>query len=275
MKPIDFDAHYATYAEKWIRENMGKYKSIDDMEAQLPQVYLRFLNLPAKWLDGLTPGEYFARITDPDELVSMLIDYGIEGVDVPDPLMERIADLGEAAVTPLMKLAGDATQSQPLRCTALNLLIELGTAEPMDLCLALIDGRKIHDDVADTAADLLGALGRAAVPRMLSRLESASDAAQATYLDLLCNFPGDERIYTYTMNQFLRNADSRALFASYLGKLGDERAVPSLKRALSLSDINYLDYIEIRNAIERLTGEALSDARTFDGDPYYESMKHM
>lgn len=275
MKPIDFDAHYADYAEKWVRENMGKYPSIDAMEAQLPQVYLRYLNQPADWLDGKTPGEYFAQMTDPEALTQLLGEYEKQGIDVPDLLLERLTDMGEAAVAPLMALAQDRAQPEPLRVTALNLLIEIGTPEPMDLCLQLIDARKAHDDVADVAAELLGALGQMAVPQMLDRLESASDDAQSTYLDLLCNFPGDERIYTYAMSRFLRDADSRALYASYLGKLGDERAVPQLRQALSLSDINYLDYIEIRNAIERLTGEELGETRAFDGDPYYESLKNM
>ncbi len=275
MKPIDFDAHYAEYAEKWVRENMGKYKSIDEMEAQLPQVYLRYLNQPQTWLDGQTPGAYFAKMTDADALVNLLRAYEDQGVDVPDLLLERITDLGEASVRPLMTLAKNANDADSLRVTALNLLIELGTAEPMDLCLDLVDHRATHDDVADVAAELLEALGHAPVQKMLERLDGASDDAQATYLDLLCNFPGDERIYTNTMAQFLQSQDRRALFASYLGKLGDDRAVPALKKALGLSDINYLDYIEIRNAIERLTGEELGEERAFDGDPYYESMKNM
>lgn len=275
MKPIDFDAHYADYAEKWVRENMGKYKTIDEMEARLPEVYLRYLNQPAEWLGGKTPGEYFAQMTDPDALIRLLSDYVAEDVDVPDLLLERISDLGESSVAQLCAMAKDDSQPEPLRVTALNLLIEIGTKQPMELCLNLVDARRVHDDVADVAAELLGALGREAAPAMLERLESASDEAQATYLDLLCNFPGDERIYTYAMNQFLRSADLRALYASYLGKLGDERAVPALRQALTLSDINYLDYIEIRNAIERLTGEELGESRAFDGDPYYESLKHM
>ena len=37
-------------------------------------------------------------------------------------------------------------------------------------------------------------------------------------------------------------------------------------------DINYLDYIEIVNAIEALGGE-VDDSRDFSGDPYYESLR--
>ena len=39
-------------------------------------------------------------------------------------------------------------------------------------------------------------------------------------------------------------------------------------------DINYLDYIEIANAVRALGGEVEKE-RSFEGDPYYESMKRL
>lgn len=274
MKPIDFDAHYADFAEKWVRENMKHFPSIDQMEAHLPEVYLRFLNQREDFLGGLSPSEYFARFQRPEELISLLGDYDKGRVDVPDLLLERIVDLGEASIAPLMRLAEDGGAPEPLRIIALNLLIELGADAPTGLCLRLIDARQEHDDLADVAAELLEARGHEVAPQMLERLCGASDDALETYLDLLCNFPGDPRIYEYAERQFLRRTDRRALYASYLAKLGDARALEPLRRALSLSDINYLDYIEIRNAIEALGGEVTLE-RSFEGDPYYESMRQM
>ena len=63
-----------------------------------------------------------------------------------------------------------------------------------------------------------------------------------------------------------------SLYASLLGKLGDERALDALNRALDREEINYLDYIEIRDAIEALGGECAHE-RDFNGDPYYETLK--
>ncbi len=275
MKPIDFDAHYAEFAEKWVRENMKKYKTVEQMEAQLPNVYLRWLNQPQQFLDGLTPAEHFGRITDIRALVRLLQDHVEQGVDVPDLLLERMVDLGDDAVHPLMEIAGNAENQQEIRVIALNLLQELGSPAPKALCLGLIDARGEHDDVADVAAELLSGLGAAAVPDMLARLDGASDDALETYLDLLSNYPGDSRVYEHTLTQFRRMAEKRALFASYLAKIGDERAIEPLRQALQLSDLNYLDYIEIRSAIERLGGEVAGSERCFDGDPYYESMRNV
>jgi len=68
--------------------------------------------------------------------------------------------------------------------------------------------------------------------------------------------------------------DRRALFASYLAKLGDDRALPALMKAALDDHINYLDYVEVVNAIEALGGERPPE-RDFSGDPYYESLKRV
>ena len=110
--------------------------------------------------------------------------------------------------------------------------------------------------------------------KALELYEGASDDAQETLLDVLCNFPGNEKTYELVMERFQREKEHIAFFASLLGKLGDERAIPALTRAMQENGINYLDYIELRNAIEALGGDAPAE-RDFSGDPYYESLSRM
>lgn len=273
-KPIDFDARFAKYAETWVREQLKAGKKPEVLEEQMPELYMRFINTPAHWLDGVAPAMYFARWDDPARLVEMLREYEAEQVAMPDLLLERLTDLGEIAVAPLMELAADEQAPVSLRVTAVNLLVELDSSEPMDLCVALVRARTAEDDLADAAADLLRNLGMEPVDRMVEALEGASDEAADTFLDLLCNFKGIERVYEETVSRFLRDAEHRALHASYLAKLGDPRAIEPLTKASELIDLNYLDYIEIRDAIEALGG-SLAGEREFAGDPYYESMKRL
>lgn len=273
-KPIDFDARFAKYAETWVREQLKAGKKPEVLEEQMPELYMRFINTPAHWLDGVAPAMYFAQWDDPAQLVEMLREYEAEQVAMPDLLLERLTDLGEIAVAPLMELAADEQAPVSLRVTAVNLLVELDSSEPMDLCVALVRARTAEDDLADAAADLLRNLGMEPVDRMVEALEGASDEAADTFLDLLCNFKGIERVYEETVSRFLRDAEHRALHASYLAKLGDPRAIEPLTKASELIDLNYLDYIEIRDAIEALGG-SLAGEREFAGDPYYESMKRL
>ena len=158
--------------------------------------------------------------------------------------------------------------------TAISLLTELESREPADLYIRWILQREDDDERADMAAEALTAMGRIAEQKALAAYEGASDAAQETLLDILCNFPGNEKTYQLTMERFLREEEHVALFASLLGKLGDERAIPALLDAMQNREINYLDYIEVRNAIEALGGDA-PEERDFTGDPYYESLSRM
>ncbi len=275
MNPIDFDRAFAKYAHEWVHERMKVEKDLDAIEAEMPDLYRKWLKMPADFLSGISPEDYFAAYGSPEALIGLMREYQAAGIPIPDPLMERLDDMGDAAISPLTALAADERADVSLRMTALNLLIELSAREPMPLCLSLVDRRESQDELADVAAELLMSMGEDAVPHMLERLDRASDAALDTYLDLLCNFPGDERIYTVTVERFLRLADRRALYANYLAKLGDERALEALNRVMALSDLSYLDYLEVRNAIEVLGGEAPADDRRFDGDPAYESLKNM
>lgn len=274
IKCIDFDEKFGKYAEGWIAANRSKYKNMDLLEEQIPELYLRWLNAPADWLDGKTPGEWFNQFEDANELVELMRAYQKAKINLPDPLLERVTDLGEEAVEPLMQLVREYNQDRGLAISALNLLIELGSSAPMEMCLDIISRADGQNELTDVASELLGGLGEEVIEPVIARMENVSRTAEDCFLDVLCNFPGDERIYTYTVNAFNRRYDRRALYASYLGKLGDARAIEILLKAMDLSDISYLDYIEIVNAIEALGGEVSAD-REFNGDPYYESLKKM
>ena len=274
MKLIDFDAQFARYAQDYIRAHKAEFKNMDEAEAQMPEIYLRWLNQAADWLDGRTPGEWFSQYSDPEELVELAREYQKAGISLPDQLLERIADLGEAAVPALMKMAGEYEQSPELAMTALNLLIEIGSEQPLELCLDVIEHAGDRQELSEVASELLQSLGEVAREPVLSRMEHAAGEAKAAFLDVLCNFSGDERIYKYARDAFRTSLDRRALYASYLAKLGDPRAVETLRQALELTDLNYLDYIEIVHAIEALGGEVETE-REFNGDPYYESLKEL
>ena len=197
MKLIDFDAHFGKYAEGWIAENRSKYKNMDELEEQIPELYLKWLNTSADWLDGKTPGEYFAAYTDAHELVDMLRAYNAQNVSIPDQLLERIVELGDQAVEPLMALAREQ-KNRALTVTALNLLIEIGSNAPLELCLDVIEQADAQNELTDVAGELLTNLGREAIEPIIARMDGASKAAQEAFLDVLCNFPGDDRIYNYT-----------------------------------------------------------------------------
>ena len=267
MKIYDFSEQFMHYVEKWMQESAADFKTPDAMEAALPSVYLQFLNTEADWLDGKTPGAYFQSF-EPNELVSYLCESENADISAPEPLTDRIAELGLECEDALIAVVKNGDNCDSLRATAINLLREIASPRAAGMCIDLIEE---SDELREVAVDLLSELGQNEIENILNRLENTSESTKEAFLDVLCNFPGDERIYTYTVQQFLTQSDKRAMYASFLAKLNDERAIEPLTKALDLSDLDYIDYIEIRNAIEMLGGEVECD-RDFTGDPSYEAL---
>lgn len=275
MQCINFDEKFEEYTRKWFAENEERFKgNMDKMEEEMPEVYLRFINEKAPWLEGQTPALYFTQFGDVSELIEGMIAYFEKKIPVPDQLLERIVDMGAEAEDALLRLLTQEDAPYEARLTAITLLRELDSTAPMALYIERIAAADTAHEQIDMYAESLQHMGSVVCAPILEVLSTAAPYGQEVFLDILCNYPGDARIYALAAELFLLNDDRRALFASYLGKLGDERALPLLFEAAGDKKTNYLDFVEICNSIEMLGGE-IPPEREFSGDPFYESLKQM
>lgn len=275
MKCINFDRAFERYMAEWIKENSEKYKDdMDVIEGMMPDVYLEFLKKPADFLDGVAPQDYFEQFDNADMLVNWLCDYIAQGVPVPDLLLERVTALGDPAEKSLLALVARDDLPEETQMTAISLLREMESKAPMQRYIDYIASLEEPSDKGDLCAEALMSMGESVVEPILATLSGAGQTGRDIFADVLSNYPGDERIYELMIERFVTRDERRALFASYLAKLGDERAIPMLKEAAQSPDINYLDYVEVVNAIEALGGERPPE-REFSGDPYYESLRQV
>ena len=275
MKCINFDRAFERYMAEWIKENSEKYKDdMDVIEDMMPDVYLEFLKKPADFLDGIAPQDYFEQFDNADVLVNWLCDYIAQGVPVPDLLLERVTALGDPAEKSLLALVARDDLPEETQMTAISLLREMESKAPMQRYIDYIASLEEPSDKGDLCAEALMSMGESVVEPILAALSGAGQTGRDIFADVLSNYPGDERIYELMIERFVTRDKRRALFASYLAKLGDERAIPMLKEAAQSPDINYLDYVEVVNAIEALGGERPPE-REFSGDPYYESFRQV
>lgn len=275
MKCINFDRAFERYMAEWIKENSEKYKDdMDVIEDMMPDVYLEFLKKPADFLDGVAPQDYFEQFDNADMLVNWLCDYIAQGVPVPDLLLERVTALGNPAEKSLLALVARDDLPEETQMTAISLLREMESKAPMQRYIDYIASLEEPSDKGDLCAEALMSMGESVVEPILDALSGARQTGRDIFADVLSNYPGDERIYELMIERFVTRDERRALFASYLAKLGDERAIPMLKEAAQSPDINYLDYVEVVNAIEALGGERPPE-REFSGDPYYESLRQV
>ena len=100
MKCINFDDKFADFASQWMKDHSKEYRNFDAMEADMPRVYMMFLNTPARWLDGVTPGAYFTQFEDAKDLVDWMVEYTQKEIPVPDLLLEQIQAVGKVNAGP-------------------------------------------------------------------------------------------------------------------------------------------------------------------------------
>ena len=127
--------------------------------------------------------------------------------------------------------------------------------------------------MADNALESLRAMGPAVVQPILQAVNQANPAGQEALLEVLADYPGNEQTFRLAMKLFREHPERRALFAGYLAKLGDERALPELESAAKEEKLSYLTYIELRNAMEMLGG--VCPEREFEEDPEYDALRGM
>ncbi len=269
MTPIDFDARFSRWLRDFLEENQDSFTDVAQVEALMPELYDRFVTSPADWLSGLAPAHYFDGLSV-QALVNWISQYEAEGVPVPELLLDTIAREGARARDALIMLIADPQASIPARMMAVNLLREMDQPPPTDLYIAWQIDRGLEDELADCALEALEAAGETPVPEMLEALPQAGEAGQEALLSVLSRYPGQPGVYEALIRLFDAAPARAAALAAYLGRLGDERALPALVARAKEEDLSYIDYIELRSAIEALGGEA--PERDFEDDPAYRAL---
>ena len=272
MKIHDFDAKFFDYARTWMAMHPGMTEK--QVEDSYNEIMLNWLNAPAKWLDGEKPGEYFLRYSEPRDLIKLLEEYNKRDIGLPEPLYSRVVSVGQPCVAGLMRIVSDPDKPESLRATALALLRDIDSDDARELYVDLACTGGEADEISEMAADILSDGDGSQIGALMERYDGASEFGQQRILGICANFPGDDRILGYMLDKLRNRPEQRALYASFLGKLGDPRAIEPMKSFLTLTDLGYLEYIELRNAIEELGGDP-GEERTFYGDPDYEAMRNM
>ena len=273
MKCINFDEHFADFVSEWVKKHQSEYRNFDEMEADMPKAYMEFLNTPAKWLDRITPGAYFTQFEDAKDLVDWLCAYCEQQVPVPDILLEQIVNVGRPCEKRLTELLKNESAPQEAKMTAIGLLRDMNSTLPKMLYIGWQLDRADEDELCDNALESLKAMGASVVQPIIQELPKANRAGMEALLDVLADYPGPEQTYRLAMELFEKVPSKRAIFAGYLAKIGDPRAIPDLIKAAENDECTYLNYIEIRNAIEELGGDCPD--REFIDDPEYEALRGM
>ena len=270
----DFDAAFEEYLKRWFDDNRGKYATYDEMEDQVPEVYQAFLDSPQPFIDGRKPGEFFDRYDDADQLVQWMLRYEEEGVSVPDMLLNRISELGDAAARSLIKVLCETTRPASVRMSAITLLRELESALPYPMYVEWAAAWDGQDEMTENAIESLEAAETDLTEQIMPHLKNATPVGKAALLSILSHRPCEKPVIDMAIALFEEHPELRAQLASVLARFEDDSVLPALMKAASSDETGYLVYIELRSAIEALGGEA--PRRRFDeDDPEYASMRSL
>ena len=109
------------------------------------------------------------------------------------------------------------------------------------------------------------------VDDMLEKFYASEGETGKMLIEILAGYKGNPAVYMGLVS-YLYKGEDVALFARLLGGYGDERAIDVLKSFVEEYDVDYNEYMEIRNAVEELGGD-FDDSRDFTDDPFYRFIK--
>lgn len=256
MKPIDFDGLFDQKLAKYLKENAGKFTE-KQWEDKIPLLYQKFGDTYLKSI-GFTPREYYKRMSD-KELVDTLLAHIKEEVPVSDFLCRELESRDcPQEILPLLECKDEQL---------LMLAVNLAGANPIAFgaYFALLKG-EADREIKDAVVDQLKVNADAAKARALAFLNEGIE--KELMLEVLSRVrERDETVYEVLLNAF-REGEDLPMHASYLAAYGDSRALPVLLERIAGEDINFLEFRELKYAIEALGGE-YTEERDFSDDPYY------
>lgn len=258
-KLIDFDGLFDEKLAEYIQSNPEKYTE-KQWENVIPKLYKQFGDIYVAKA-GATPKQYYAAMSD-DELCETLERHYDEGVPVSDFLCREIESRGCSDA--LIRLFG--RREEEILTLAVNLAGSNEKAFPAYFRLLTSE---VSDDIKEAVCEQLKGGADAAKEQALALFEQGQE--QEMMLEILSRCKQrDERVYELLLTAF-RTGDEVPMHASYLAAYGDERALPVLLEYIDRDDINFLEFREVKYAIEALGGE-YTKPRDFSHDPYYQEI---
>ena len=257
MKLIDFDGLFDEKLTQYMEENKNKYTE-KQWEDIIPKLYKKFGDTYVSKVK-CTPKEYYARMSG-EELTSVLAEHLKEDVPVPEFLCAEIENRGEAK-TLLPLLQGEDTQSA---IYAINLLGDDPLA--FEEYFSILTDNRFDEDVRSDITDIFKFHADAVKEKAFAALQKG--VATEYMLEILSRIKQkDDAVFDVLLQAFL-TSDDVSMKSSYLAAYGDERALPHLYKRIEDRSIGFVEFQELKYAIEALGGE-YDEARDFSEDKDY------
>ncbi|MBQ9714412.1 MAG: hypothetical protein IJV83_03715 [Clostridia bacterium] len=257
MKLIDFDGLFDEKLAQYMSENKEKHTE-KQWEDVIPKLYKKFGDTHIAKI-GCTPKEYYARMSD-QALVEILSQHLQQDVPVPEFLCAEIESRGEVE-TLLPLLESNETQTVAY---AVNLIGD--DARAFDGYFSILAENRLDEDIRSDLADILRLHADEVKEKALQiYYEGKAKTYMLEILSRVCE--KTDEVYALLLKEFYAAEDS-SLYAGYLAAYGDERALPILLRRIEDRSIGFVEFQELKYAVEALGGE-YNEPRDFSNDKDY------
>ena len=258
MKLIDFDGLFDEKLTQYMKQS-GKKRSPKQWEDAIPKLYKQFGDTYIAKIK-CTPKEYYAKMTDA-ELSETLLAHLEQEISVPEFLIGEIEKRNAAeTLLPLLSKGGQAAEY------ALNLIGDNPRA--YDAYFSILTDGNGEASLKNLIVDIFRQNADEVKDRVFEAYQKGVE--KAYMLEILSRVTlGEDKIYQ-TLLQALFDADEKELplCAGYLASYGDERALPHLLRKIEDKSIGFVEFQELKYAIEALGGE-YDEERDFTADKDY------
>ncbi len=257
MKAIDFDGLFDEKLTQYMSENKNKHTE-REWEDVIPKLYKKFGDTRIAKI-GCTPKEYYAKMTD-EALAQTLRAHLTEDISVPEFLcMELESRNAVEVLLPFLKEEDEATVSY-----AINIIGDDERAFD-DYFQILIDNR-LTEDIRSDIADILRQHADEVRGRCIDLY--AKNVAKEYALEILSRArKKTDETFEILLSAFQEEAYT-ATRAGYLAAYGDERALPHLLSRIEDRSVGFVEFQELKYAIEALGG-SYDEPRDFSSDKDY------
>ena len=127
-------------------------------------------------------------------------------------------------------------------------------------------------NVKELATELLCKRADVVKEDIIAEFAESDDEKKELFSEILSYCSKDDRVFDILTLQFVKHRDKTPLYAGYVARFGDERALPFLMAAIEEEKISYSDFEELRFAIEALGG-TYDKIRDFSKDKSFKKIK--
>lgn len=258
MELMDFDGLFDEKLAVYMEEKKDKYTE-KEWEDVIPRLYKKFGDTYVAKVK-CTPKEYYARMTD-EQLVQTLSAHLSQDVPVSEFLCNELEKRNNVELLlPLLESDDTATQSY-----AINLILDDKRA--YDGYFSLLCNESADGDVRDDVAEIFKHNADEVVDKVLSAYRAG--IATEYMLEIMSRVVArSEEVFAILRDEFLSAGERTPIRASYLAAYGDVRALPLLMEKIEDRSIGFVEFQELKYAIEALGGE-YDEPRDFSGDKDY------